>query len=191
MICSAIVGIIILKKFPIDFNIKTKNVLFSVTLLLKFTKKNDCQNRLVFTKNFYHNTEFIQQSTKGRNKISPKPIFVFPTAVHVAHVNIQHWPTFNMTYLPSNILHFQGNGTVSNIELYFIRSHIFCSGPSGVPIFSKHDTFRIVNVCPKVILLCFLLQNYYSLCNWLLVGCIEGLRRFSGISAISRLGSRR
>ena len=67
-------------------------------------KKFDCQNRLVFTTNFNHNTEFTQQSTKAGNK----PNFVFPTdlhmrehinflrtdtkhtAVHVAHVNNQH-----------------------------------------------------------------------------------------------------
>ena len=54
------------------------------------------------------------------------------TAVHVAHVNNQHWPTFNMTYLPSNILHFQGNSTVSNIELYFISSHIL-QWTKGIP----------------------------------------------------------
>ena len=46
-------------------------------------KNFDCQNRLVFTTNFNHNTELTLQSTKARNKISPKPNFVFPTDLHM------------------------------------------------------------------------------------------------------------
>ena len=59
-------------------------IFFLALRCYKNLQKNfDCQNRLVFTTNFDHNTEFTQQSTKAWNKISPKPIFVFPTDLHM------------------------------------------------------------------------------------------------------------
>ena len=147
-------GIIILNIFPIDFHVKTKNFLFSVTLLQKFAEK------FWLPKSFSINHKLLSQyriytavhegmkqniaqthfciSHWFTHAATPLPTVKFlrtgtkHTAVHVAHVNNQHWPTFNMTYLPSNILHFQGNSTVSNIELYFVRSHIL-QWTKGVP----------------------------------------------------------
>ena len=59
-------------------------IFFLALRCYKNLQKNfDCQNRLVFTTNFNHNTEFTQQSTKAWNKISPKPNFVFPTDLHM------------------------------------------------------------------------------------------------------------
>ena len=121
-------------------------------------KKFDCQNRLVFTTNFDHNTEFTQQSTKAWNKTSPKPIFVFPTVYtcgntiadckippyrHKTHshacgtckqsalTNLQWWHTYHQIYCT-----FRGIAQ-SQTRNYILLVAIFCSGPRGFPIFSS------------------------------------------------------
>ena len=59
-------------------------------------------------------------------------------------------------------------------------------------IFENHMYYVLrVNVMLNFICICRTARNakQANVKRWLLVGCIEDLRRFSGISAISRLGT--
>ena len=116
-------------------------------------------------------------------------------------------------YIPADNSHLISDGLLSSNGFVFLKCILIVT-PGPVPLglayvllvetnpfpnlslFYRTMLFEYPSVLSRFCLLLFLLKEYCLLRHYLilkscLVGCIEDLRRFSGISAISRLGSRR